>query len=78
MELDDLFEFNPAAGVWTELTGAAVRGSVPLPRSSHGFVGMGGLLYVHGGLTSGWLAARRALASATRSVFDLYLAVWMI
>ena len=46
--LDDLRAYDPAAMAWTDLS-AAVSGSPPPARASHGFTSAGGRLYVHGG-----------------------------
>jgi hypothetical protein len=44
----DLHVYDPAGGAWTDLS-AALSGTPPSPRSSHGFTSAGGKLYVHGG-----------------------------
>ena len=47
-DLNDLHEFDPASGAWTDLS-AALSGTPPVSRDSHGFTSAGGKLYVHGG-----------------------------
>ena len=47
--LDDLYEFDPATAIWTNL-GAVAKGVPPVPRAYHGFASTAPTqLYVHGG-----------------------------
>ena len=50
--LNDLHEYDPATLAWTDLS-AAISGTPPSPRLSHGFTSAGGKLYVHGGNEGG-------------------------
>ena len=47
--LNDLHRFDPAAGAWTDLSGAAALGAVPPPRYSPGLASVGDRLFVFGG-----------------------------
>ena len=61
--LSDLHSFDPAAMVWTDLS-AALAGTLPTPRCSHGFAAAGARLYVHDGYGSAGSPGKRGLSQA--------------
>ena len=48
--LDDLYEFDPATLIWTELGSDLVQGKGPSPRSSFGFTAIRDCIYFFGGI----------------------------
>ncbi len=49
--MGDLHRFDPAAGLWTNLTDLTA-GSAPTARFGHGMAGAGTAVYVFGGCSS--------------------------
>jgi hypothetical protein len=54
----DLYSFDPAAMLWAPLSPAAGSAPSPSERYWYGFAAVGGKLYVHGGSSDTFGAAR--------------------
>jgi len=55
--LGDLYSFETAGMVWTNLT-LNMKGDIPLPTKGHGFISSGSLLYAFGGFTDSGFSDR--------------------